>query len=120
MIIEASAPLKYRWPEGEIALKPGQQAEMPELRALRLLAKAGGKVRIIQAEPSIPQFPDMWVTWTSPLFGRCSGQMAMKPENGWIVVRSHSVTGDLALINLDWNVRFHLEPPSDRISAHGK
>lgn len=54
-----------------------------------------------------------WMSWNSPLFGRCSGQVAMEPEKGWCVVRCHSVTGDLALINLEWDVR--VEPPQTQI-----
>ncbi len=46
--------------------------------------------------------PGMWVEWDSPLFGPCSGEVAMEPEGGWLVVREHSVTGDLALINTAW------------------
>ncbi len=57
--------------------------------------------------------PGTWVEWNSPLFGRCSGQVAMSPESGWFVVRSHSVTGDLALIHVNWNVRLRLRQPRD-------
>ena len=49
--------------------------------------------------------PGANITWDSPLFGNCIGEVAMAPEGGWVVVRTHSVTGNLALVKLDWGVR---------------
>jgi hypothetical protein len=43
------AGFTYRWPTGEISLEPGQPVELPDDRALKLLAKAPGRVRIIPA-----------------------------------------------------------------------
>ncbi|TKB75257.1 MAG: hypothetical protein E8D45_07835 [Nitrospira sp.] len=48
MLVEAvNGPIRYRWPGGEIRLVPGKPVELPNDRAERLLAKAGGKVRQI-------------------------------------------------------------------------
>ena len=48
MLVEAiDKPMCYRWPEGEVQLMPGQPVDLPESRALRLLQKAPGKVRIV-------------------------------------------------------------------------
>ncbi len=49
--------------------------------------------------------PGTLVEWDSPLFGPSSGEVALSPEGGWVVVRTHSVTGNLAFVKLDWGVR---------------
>ncbi len=107
-MLEALELLTYRWPDGEVRLEPGRPVSLPDERARRLLAKAEGKVRAIEpaGQPVQEQLrPGTWVAWHSPLFGECTAQVAMAPENGWFVVRCHSVTGDLALIHLTWGVR---------------
>ena len=55
--------------------------------------------------------PGVWVEWESPLLGHCHGHVAMSPEDGWFVVRGHSVTGNLALIHIGWEVRVMPGPP---------
>jgi len=47
MIIEALTSFTYRWPGGEVHLKPGKPIDLPEDRALRLLDKAAGKARLV-------------------------------------------------------------------------
>ncbi len=61
MLIEAiEEPVTYRWPSGEIQLEPGCPVYLPESRALKLLAKAQGKVRL--AEPANPEWLAEWRT----------------------------------------------------------
>ena len=61
MLIEAvGEPVTYRWPSGEIQLEPGCPVYLPESRALKLLAKAQGKVRL--AEPANPDWLAEWRT----------------------------------------------------------
>ncbi len=120
MILEALELLTYRWPDGEVRLEPGKPVSLPDERARRLLAKAQGKVRPVETltKPDPGQVsPDVWVAWHSPLFGECTAQVAMAPENGWFVVRCHSVTGDLALIHLNWDVRIIPPAPKDAEDA---
>ena len=51
MLIEAlEATITYRWPGGSITLNPHEPVEVEELRALRHLTKAGGKVRVSNEE----------------------------------------------------------------------
>ncbi len=45
------------------------------------------------------------VVWDSPLFGRCSGEVVLALTGGWLVVRSHRVTGQLAFVNIARLVR---------------
>ncbi len=74
----------------------------------------------IQANPLLPpdampettEKPDLAtvregqrIWWASPLFGEATGIVALGPDRGWVVVRQHSVTGDLALVKLDWVTR---------------
>ena len=48
MLIEAvNHPILCRFPGGEIRMEPGKPVDLPEARALRLLDKAAGKVRMI-------------------------------------------------------------------------
>ncbi|TSA02155.1 MAG: hypothetical protein D4R81_05185 [Nitrospiraceae bacterium] len=50
MLIEATGKaLTYRWPHGEVRLEPGRPVELPDDRANRLLAKAPGRVRAVEA-----------------------------------------------------------------------
>jgi hypothetical protein len=111
MKVEALMPIWLHIAEtGEdIQLKPMVPTELPEAQALKLLAKGIGKVRPFHPLESSQVKVGDTLSWKSPLFGRCNGQVAMEPENGWCVVRCHSVTGDLALIHLDWDVK--VEPP---------
>lgn len=51
MLIEALKPLTVRLPNGDLQLKPGVPTELPEASALKLLAKAGGKVRLVPRPP---------------------------------------------------------------------
>ncbi len=110
MKVEALKPICLHIAEtgADIQLKPMVPTELPEAQALKLLAKGIGKVRLFHpVEPSQVRGGDT-LSWNSPLFGRCTGIVALEPENGWCVVRGHSVTGDLALINLDWDVKVEL------------
>ena len=52
MLIESVAmPVRYTWPNGEIRLEPGKPVNvMDEQRALKVLAKCGSKVRVIEPD----------------------------------------------------------------------
>lgn len=50
MLIEAiTGPITYRWPEGEVRLEPGKPVDIPDYRARKILQKAPGKVRAVEA-----------------------------------------------------------------------
>lgn len=51
----------YRWPGGEVRLEPGRQVDIPDERALRLLAKAPGRVRVIAPTLFEPGSTIAWV-----------------------------------------------------------
>jgi hypothetical protein len=64
MLVEAiDKPMCYRWPEGEVQLMPGQPVDLPESRALRLLKKAPGKVRLVPSKPIFNLRPGDRTTW---------------------------------------------------------
>jgi len=107
MKVEALLPICLHIAETgqDIQLKPMIPTELPEAQALKLLAKGAGKVRLFHPVESSQVRVGDTLSWKSPMFGRCTGLVALEPENGWCVVRCHSVTGDLALIHLDWDVK---------------
>ena len=82
-----------------------------------LMARKREVIRVLASReqtPSAELQPGVWVEWDSPLFGRCVGQVAMTPESGWLVVRHHSVTGDLALLSVDWIKGVSKEKPNEK------
>lgn len=64
MLVEAiDKPMCYRWPDGEVQLLPGQPVDLPESRALRLLQRAPGKVRMVCEHPFLAWRPGCLITW---------------------------------------------------------
>lgn len=62
MLVEAiDKPMCYRWPEGEVQLVPGRPVDLPELRALRLLQRAHGRVRLVTSASAFQ--PGDQITW---------------------------------------------------------
>ena len=102
MLIEALAPLQVKLPEKELRVEAGQTMNLPQQFAIKLLEKAPGKVRVLDPPILADLTRGARVIWESPLFGQCSGEIALLPENGWVVVHCHSVTGNVALVHLDW------------------
>jgi len=102
LLIEALVPLQVKLPEKEITFEPGQSVNLPEELAFKLLEKAVGKVRVVVPPVLADLILGAKIVWASPLFGQCTGEIALPPENGWLVVRCHSVTGALALVHVDW------------------
>lgn len=76
MLIEALAPLTVRLAEGDIRLFPGKPVDWPEERALKLLARAPGKVRAITAASHVGQI----VTWESPIFGQLTATVLAETD----------------------------------------
>ncbi len=115
MIIEALEPLTVEITDSHetIHLRPFIPQDLPESQALKLLAKVPDKVRLYHPPSSDDLQPGMSISWDSPLFGRVHGQVAMEPENGWLVIRCHSVTGNLALVNVEWGLRIEKQPKGD-------
>lgn len=101
MLIEAVAnPLTYRWPGGEVRLAPGLPVVLPEERALRLLQKAGGKVRPVN--PAGPSLVGQIIEWDSPLFGLL--QAVVLEESGSHVMVWHPLTEREAMVPKTWLV----------------
>jgi len=56
MLIETAKPLTVRRSSGDLRLIPGHPIELPDGEALRLIAKASGKVRVVSpiiVEPAV-------------------------------------------------------------------
>lgn len=71
MWIEALKPLTVKLPAGDLQLKPGFPVNLAEDRALKLLAKATGKVRMVQPHALAFQLRDLisWQTWDGKIHG---------------------------------------------------
>jgi hypothetical protein len=95
-------PFIYRWPGGEVRFEPGKPVDVEPERARRILAKLGDRVRPV----GVPQ-PGEVVTWDSPLFGTCTGEVLATHPDGSVLVW-HPSTDRLAKIPADW-MRTHTE-----------
>ncbi|GKS58188.1 hypothetical protein YTPLAS18_17150 [Nitrospira sp.] len=96
MKIEAiGKPICYRWPGGEIVLRPGQPVEVETERARRILAKLGSRVRSV----GMPQAGEC-ITWESPLFGLSSGEVLETTAEGATVF--HPLTEKLFTVPWTW------------------
>jgi hypothetical protein len=97
MLLEAvGKAFIYKWPGGEIVLTPGQPVDVEPERARRILAKLGDRVRAVGASQ-----PGQVVTWDSPLFGTCTGEvLATYPDGS--ALAWHPSTGRLAKIPPEW------------------
>ncbi len=106
MIVEVTEPLNVNIlaTQETIRLRPDAPQDLPEEQALKLLAKCPGTVRLYVPPSSDALQSGVSISWHSPLFGRVHGQVAMEPENGWLVIRCHSITGALALVNVEWGL----------------
>ncbi len=107
MLVEAvTNPMCYRWPDGEIQLVPGHPVDLPESRALRLLLKAPGKVRLVSQQRLPSWRQGCLITWhgadgrqrgpamvdflhTDP-DGTCWAFVTL--SNGWAAVNTKYVT----------------------------
>lgn len=64
----------YRWPTGAIRLDPGQPVDLPVERALKLIAKAPGRVRIVEDQVVIePAHPNARPIYFEDIAGRILG-----------------------------------------------
>jgi hypothetical protein len=106
MLIEAvDHPIRYRFPGGEIRLEPGRPVEVEPERAAKLLARAGAKVRAVEARDdetgvidlggqTAPLHPGWLVVYRDRRGTVCGGcddrlhgtvQACRWDENGWTV-----------------------------------
>ena len=67
MLIEAIKPLKVKLPTGDVHLTPGVPVKFPTIHAKQLLAKAHGKVRVL--EPPKPDWLSAWRELASLTYG---------------------------------------------------
>jgi hypothetical protein len=79
--IEASTPLTIRRRSGDVRLLPGRPVDLPEAEALKLLAKAPGKVR--EATGSV-DIEEMKLTWALAPGDRIEWQRAGTAQQGLV------------------------------------
>ncbi len=120
MLIEALSKLiKYRWPDGEVQLKPGHPVDLPEDRALKLLARAQGKVRLVEPGISPSQLgAGRWVEYASPLFGRITCEVLDVGAGGELSV-FHPLQAKLVTIPLAWVVKVLQRAPERQAQGTG-
>ena len=112
MLIEAlDKPITYRWPGGEVQLKPGCPVPLPEARALKLLAKARGKVRIAKPEAATMRLsPGIWIEYASPVFGQVACEVLEVGRDGDLCV-FHPLQEKLVTIPLAWVAKVLQQAP---------
>ena len=94
-------PFTYRWPKGEIRLVPGYPIELPEHRAVRLLEKAPGRVRVVDsAKRGTGDRIGCIVSWESPLFGLLRATVQEDLLHGVRVI--HPLTEVTCIIPATW------------------
>jgi hypothetical protein len=95
--IEILAPLRLVSPDGtKQEVLPGEILDIPEAKALKLLAKVPQKVRIV---PSLQ--PGWVVEWQSQIFGTCSGKVvSVKTET--VTITDHSVLKQEVTLPASW------------------
>lgn len=105
-------PIRYQWPGGEIRLIPGVPAELPDDRARRLLEKADGDVRVVNAPLPIEDIqPGDMVAWLSPLLPEQQGEvLAVHPDETFLAF--HPLTEILCKLPLAWVTRIVM--PAER------
>lgn len=105
MLIESSRPLTVRFRTGIVELKPGQPVELPESEALRLLAKAKGKVRLVESnqsmeiEPAAENARPVYWEQADGIVGPARPLFLGRYGNTFLVVAEYE--GDLTTINAD-------------------
>jgi len=93
LLIEASTPLTIRRRSGDVRLLPGQPVDFPEDEALKLLAKANGKVRAAKTD---------WLTAWRELAALTSGLTADDPRLPIVMAALNAC--DDAYLSGDWIV----------------
>lgn len=103
MTIECiGAAFTYRWPTGEIRLIPGHPVTLPEGRAVRLLGKAPGRVRLVtSANGRDGNLTGQIVSWESPLFGLLRATVLQDLRDGGVRVY-HPLTERECVIPTAW------------------
>ena len=102
MWIESCKPLKLLLPGQALRIKPGTPVELPDEYGRKLLSKAGDSVKEIpRVQGNATLVFGKKITWDSPLFGKCLGQVALPPIDGKVLVE-HPVTEKLAWIPVSW------------------
>ena len=90
MLVETSQPLTVRRSSGSLRLAPGVPVDLPDEEALKLIAKAHGRVRaiptiIIEAAAANPK-PVYWETVTGRILGPTLPEfLAQVGDQFWIV-----------------------------------
>ena len=80
LFLEAKKPLSICFPDGKIRLDPGHPMFFNEERALKILTKAKGKVKLIEESAIVSPVPKTltpgwWITWQSDLKFRGPAQI---------------------------------------------
>ena len=110
LILEAVEAFIYRWPGGEVELRPGWPVEFQTDRAQRIVEKAHGLVRVVSRDHGLKL--GAMISWHSPRYGKCSGRVAMLPQcsDEYILIGDHTVTKSLAFVSKNLDVRVIDEP----------
>jgi len=112
LIIEALVPMWLNTLEGRKDLKVGDQVNLTDKQAEKLLRKAKGKVRIVPEANDL--HPGVWIEFLSPLFGLCTAKIQSVTLDG-CTITDHSILkgeGEPVTIPAAWIRGLTMEPPA--------
>lgn len=106
-------PFTYQWPGGQIRFELGRVIDVPEDRALRIMAKVPGRVRPLQdASLTPPLKPGVWVEWLSPALPRQQGEVLAIDGDRFEVY--HPLTEILCRLPISWITRVVTTVPTQQ------
>ncbi len=102
MWIESCKPLKLLLPGQVLRVKPGTPVDLPDEYGRKLLSKAGDSVKeILRVQGNTTLVLGKKITWDSPLFGKCLGQVDLTPVEVNVLV-DLPVNEKLTWIPVSW------------------
>ncbi len=110
-------PFTYQWPGGQIRFEPGRVIDVPEDRAVRIMAKVPGRVRPVEDAPSAPTLKaGDWVEWLSPALPTQQGEVLAVYDDGTFEV-FHPLSEIPCRLPISWitrvvNARTNSEGPT--------
>lgn len=121
-------PFTYQWPGGQIRFEPGRVIDVPEDRAVRIMAKVPGRVRPVEPVkpsttppddgfPFLSLRPGDHVEWMSPALPRQQAEVLAVYDDGTFEA-FHPLTGIVRRMPTAWITRNITTAPTQEGPTH--